>query len=360
MRRQAELDRVRRRRWAWTSLTADAAAVFLGLIAAVSSGNPTAVATVLGVIAVVVLAWRLLRWATIWRATGNDLGHWRDVHRAPGAPAPDPNVPPDVATVDDVRHAPDFESRAPVLLRRQYAAVLPLRAGMMAVLSGVLLGIALLGIVGIARAEGVVDRVVAGAIVVLSTALMGARIGVLCSESWQEQQRLNRLRTELDVLARQSGQARPVAGLAAAAVVLAVGVVALLVRRIQDSGLVPLLIAVALIVVAAMVALPFVLRRRRLHVVALRPPGDSLVDAPDRYVEVELNGDVITLRDHAGLAAPFELRRDHVVETFPVSLHWPLAPPAIAMVLHDKSVIVLAGRKVHEALPQHWAQPDRR
>lgn len=170
-------------------------------------------------------------------------------------------------------------------------------------------------------------------------------------EGFRRQQDANREYERQLYAARAEAPGRPSPGtpdavpLAARLVVGLIGLVlvVLLVVRVSMASTAAVLVAVAILVVAGLLTVPPLLRRRRLHVVPQTSGGPTVLDAPGRTdVAVDLDGDRLVVRDLSGDTPPATIALDDVLAVDDISLGYPFAPPAVGIVTADEN-IVLAG-----------------
>lgn len=339
-------------------------AAFVGLGAAVGlEDDPsTGAVTAWWVVAALVIAALLVvlvRRARESRSIDAELRHWEGLDRTREARAlPSGDVPEALTTPFDARDRPDldrvyarqggealgrvYDTRA--LLWPGMRAVVPLVVGLVMVLSGAFSG----------------DGTAAGAPSAVIGVVLMVAAGTVIWRSWVEgfrrQQGANRGYERQLYAARAAALGRPSPGepdavpLAARLVVGLIGLalVVLLVVRVSMASTAAVLVAVAILVVAGLLTVPPLLRRRRLHIVPETSGGPTVLDAPGRTdVAVDLDDDHLVLRDLSGDTAPATIALEGVLAVVDVSLGYPFAPPAVGIVTADENV-VLAGSGCRE------------
>lgn len=288
------------------------------------------------------------------RTIDTELRHWDGVDRTRAARAlPTGDVPEPLTTAFDARDRPDlddvyarqggealgriYDTRA--LLWPGMRAVVPLIVGLVLVLSGAVSG------------DGVAAGVPSAVVGLVLLVAAGTAIWASWTEAFRRQQGAKRGYERQLYAARATALGRPspsepdAVPLVARLVVGLIGLalVVLLVVRVSMASTAALLVAVAILVVAGLLAVPPVLRRRRLHVVPQTSGGPTVLDAPGRPpVAVELDDDRIVVRDVSGRTTSASIALGDVLAVVDVSLGYPFAPPAVGVVTADEN-IVLAG-----------------
>jgi hypothetical protein len=349
-------------RRAWSPVAAGEVSLWaVVLTVAVAAPDLTEGVATVALLAVVgaVALWRLAARLRGWLRARAEVAGWRRADRSARARVlPAGAIPAGLRTPFDARDDADL---AEVLGEAGATA-----AGRVYDLRMVSFGLALvpalvMWIIAVAMVfvgETTASRVVAAVVAVVLGVVVGRLYVGWQRELWHRQQALGSSGLEKDLwLARQSllrGEelpaAAPAAPLAARLVLgaIALAILAFLVMRVLQASGPVLLVVLGVLVALAVPAAVGLVRRRALHVVPLLHDGDDVLSTPWHPVTVDRDETGLTVRsDRAGdLAVP----ASDVLGVVPVSPGYALAPATVAVVRREGEPVVLAGRGATDLL----------
>jgi hypothetical protein len=305
-------------------------------------------------------AWTSWTYITAGRRLLAQIDTWRAVRRDPGLrDLADHDVTPDVATVHDLRDRADYDEAVDQVVARHQGRLYDLRTLQP---TFVLMPTGVLGLVFfLAPLVGLDDSAWAPASSVSGLLLLApwawAAVVDMNRAIHGRQTEANRVLAERHLYAVRrhhttgaaigTARRRSLLGTSAGLLLLAAWIAVLAVRLRTSEGT-PIVIALSLVLIGAVVfGARSAQHSRRTRVFPLAGTGDSVLQAPAREIVLSLTEEALHIRDAADRAAAATIPLVDIIAVEPLGRLSPLSSGGVGIVTKGAPV-VLTGRSAHD------------